>query len=86
MPFAVVALFATPPLADQPGPFEAMASEWLLSGQGLPRDYRLRLMQMDSADRLQAIIYLRRIGLLTEHPWPLDDLLRPAAPLPEPAE
>ena len=61
------------------------ASEWLLSGQGLPRDYRVRLMQMDSAERLLAIAYLRRVGLLTDRPWTVDDLLRPARPRPEPA-
>ena len=68
---------------DAPGPdldsFRQTASDWLLSGQGLPRDYRVMLMQMDSADRLHAIAYLRRLGLLTERPWSLDDLLRPAA-------
>ncbi|WP_211659318.1 hypothetical protein [Paracoccus indicus] len=58
--------------------FAADANGWLLSGRGLPRDYRVTLMQMDSADRISAIAYLRRIGLLTDSPWSLDDLLRPA--------
>lgn len=58
--------------------FTTDANGWLLSGQGLPRDYRVTLMQMDSADRISAIAYLRRIGLMTDRPWTLDDLLRPA--------
>ncbi|WP_458478594.1 hypothetical protein [Paracoccus sp. T5] len=64
-------------------PFAEAASGWLLSGEGLPRDYRVTLMQMDSADRIRAIALLRRIGLLTDRPWPLDDLLRPAGAAPE---
>lgn len=73
------------PVVAEEGPttdldrFRQTASDWLLSGQGLPRDYRVTLMQMDSADRLRAIAYLRRLGLMTERPWSLDDLLRPAA-------
>lgn len=86
LPVLFAALAATAPLAEEAQPFATTASEWLLSGQGLPRDYRLRLMRMDSADRLQAIAYLRRIGLLTERPWALEDLLRPAEPAPELAE
>ena len=64
-------------------PFAEAASGWLLSGEGLPRDYRVTLMQMDSADRIRAIALLRRIGLLTDRPWPLDHLLRPAGAAPE---
>ena len=78
------AVMAGPVAAQDAAPsdldrFRQTASDWLLSGQGLPRDYRVTLMQMDSADRLRAIAYLRRLGLMTERPWSLDDLLRPAA-------
>lgn len=76
------AIFLTVALATAPVTFEQFAADanlWLLSGQGLPRDYRVTLMQMDSADRISAIAYLRRIGLLTDSPWSLDDLLRPAS-------
>jgi hypothetical protein len=66
--------------------FAETASGWLLEGQRLPRDYRVTLMEMDSADRIQAIAYLRRLGLLNERPWSLDDLLRPAATRTEPRE
>ncbi|MBU2956825.1 hypothetical protein Q4511_14885 [Paracoccus sp. 1_MG-2023] len=56
--------------------YRQQASEWLLTGQRLPRDYRVELMAMESADRISAIAYLRRIGLLTGRAWSLDDLLR----------
>lgn len=82
----VAALSVGPVLAEDFDAFRRTASDWLLSGQGLPRDYRVQLMQMDSADRLRAIAYLRRLGLLTERPWSLDDLLRPAATRTEPRE
>lgn len=58
--------------------FAEEASEWLLEGRDLPRDYRIRLLQMPPDERLQAIVFLRRSGLLTTSAWPLDDLLRPA--------
>ncbi|MBM3603951.1 MAG: phage portal protein [Alphaproteobacteria bacterium] len=81
----VAALTAGSPAAgfDQ---FAQEATGWLLEGKGLPRDYRVTLMQMDSSDRLRAIAYLRRIGLLTGAPWSLDDLLRAPTPLTEPEE
>ncbi|MDM7458689.1 MAG: hypothetical protein P3W94_004905 [Paracoccus sp. (in: a-proteobacteria)] len=53
------------------------ADEWLLSGRGLPPGYRLRLMQMEPAERMQALAYLRRLGLLTGPSWPVEDLLKP---------
>lgn len=76
--FVMTALGAGSASAPSFEPFAEAASGWLLSGEGLPRDYRVTLMQMDSADRIRAIALLRRIGLLTDHPWALDDLLRPA--------
>ena len=79
-------LGAGPAAADTLDSFTQAASGWLLSGEPLPRDYRVTLMRMDSADRLRAIAYLRRIGLLTDRPWTLDELLRPAAPATEPRE
>ena len=62
--------------ADTLEAYRQQASGWLLSGQRLPRDYRVQLMRMESADRIRAIAYLRRIGLLTGSSWSLDDLLR----------
>lgn len=58
--------------------FTEEASAWLLEGEELPPDYRLRLLMMPPADRLQAIVFLRRAGLLTEGAWSLSDLLKPA--------
>lgn len=78
--FVVAALGTGSSSAPAFEPFAKAASDWLLSGQGLPRDYRVTLMQMDSADRIRAIALLRRLGLLTDRPWPLDDLLQPAGP------
>lgn len=66
--------------------FTETASGWLLAGQGLPRDYRVMLMQMETADRIRAIAYLRRLGLMTENSWGIDDILRPAATRTEPRE
>jgi hypothetical protein len=66
----------------QPDPvasFVEDASGWLLEGRSLPRDYRLRLLAMSPADRIRAITYLRRTGLLTGAPWPVPDLLRPSS-------
>lgn len=54
------------------------ASGWLLDGDGLPRDYRVRLMRMQPSARLQAIVFLRRAGLLTADAWTLDEILKPA--------
>lgn len=86
LPLLIACLAAGPVAAAGLDGFRRTADEWLLTGQGLPRDYRVTLLQMGSADRLQAIAYLRRIGLLTERPWSLDDLLRPAATRTEPRE
>lgn len=68
-----------PAIAD----YAEEASGWLLDGESLPPDYRIRLMQMPPAARLQAIVFLRRAGLLTADPWTLDDILKPAPGGPE---
>lgn len=54
------------------------ASGWVLEGKALPVDYRQRLQKMTPADRLLAITFLRRSGLLKEDIWALDDVLRDA--------
>lgn len=64
--------------SDPVAQFVDEAADWLLSGQALPRDYRPRLLAMEPADRLHAIAYLRRTGLLTGTSWPVSDLLRPS--------
>lgn len=60
------------------GQFVAEAETWLLHARPLPPDTRLRLLQMTPSDRIQAIIFLRRAGLMTGASWPIHDLLRPA--------
>lgn len=83
----VAALAADAPVPPDPvSHFVQEASEWLLTGQPLPRDYRLRLLAMEPGDRLRAIAYLRRVGLLSGAPWPVADLLRPVASQAEPEE
>ncbi len=55
------------------------ATGWLLEGEPLPVDYRARLMAMPPEARLQALVFLRRAGLLTAGPWPLSDILDPSS-------
>lgn len=54
------------------------AKGWLLEGEALPPDYRARLMRMPPEARLQALVFLRRAGLLTSDAWALSDVLDPA--------
>ena len=56
--------------------FTREAEQWVLQGKALPPDYRLRLLQMEPADRIQAIIFLRRAGLLEGSAWTVQDMLR----------
>lgn len=58
--------------------FQAQAVEGLLEGKPLPPDYRRQLMAMPPEDRVSAIIFLRRAGLMTGRTWTIEDLLRPA--------
>lgn len=58
--------------------FTARASVMLLEGTQLPSDYRSELMALPPSERLQAIIFLRRSGLLQGDLWALEDVLRPA--------
>lgn len=50
----------------------------LLEGGRLPPEYRYDLMQMPPPQRFEAIVYLRRSGLLTGPSWAVEDLLMPA--------
>lgn len=63
--------------------FQAQAIERLLEGKSLPPDYRHQLLAMPPEDRVSAIIFLRRAGLMTGRPWTIDDLLRPAPDMTE---
>ena len=66
------------PLLPEAKAFAEQATTWLLEGEDLPRDYRVTLMRMPPESRLQALVFLRRAGLLTGEGWTLDDILRPA--------
>ena len=60
-------------------PFIEEAEAWLLNGERLPPDYRQRLFAMAPGPRMEAIIWLRRSGLLIDRVWSVDDLMRPAS-------
>lgn len=55
------------------------ARAWLLSGEGPPRDLRLRLQALGPGDRLTAIAWLRRAGLVEGPAFAPDFILAPAA-------
>ena len=68
---------ADPALLPDAAALADEATGWLLEGEPLPPDYRTRLMQMPPEARLQALVFLRRAGLLTTDPWALSDVLDP---------
>ncbi|WP_299911523.1 hypothetical protein [uncultured Paracoccus sp.] len=57
--------------------YRQRAETLLLDGGTLPPDYRGELRDMSPADRIEAIIFLRRAGLMTGRPWTIGDLLAP---------
>ncbi|WP_237168317.1 hypothetical protein [Paracoccus shandongensis] len=69
---------ADPALLPEATALADEATGWLLEGEPLPPDYRVRLMRMPPEARLQALVFLRRAGLLTADPWALSDILAPA--------
>lgn len=73
---ATMAQTSAPALTD----FQAEINALLLDGLPLPPDYPHRLRAMPPAQRIEALIYLRRTGMLTGRVWPLVDLLAPAIP------
>ncbi|MFC3168170.1 MULTISPECIES: hypothetical protein [Paracoccus] len=70
---------ADPALLPDAAALAEDATAWLLEGEPLPPDYRIRLMRMPPEARLQALVFLRRAGLLTADAWALSDVLDPAA-------
>lgn len=69
---------ADPALLPDAAALADEATGWLLEGESLPADHRARLMAMSPEARLQALVFLRRAGLLTSEPWTLSDILDPA--------
>ncbi|AUH33762.1 hypothetical protein [Paracoccus tegillarcae] len=59
--------------------FQRQAEETLLAGETLAPDYRLQLLGMPPAERIEALIFLRRIGLLTGKSWRVGDMLQSAS-------
>ena len=68
---------ADPALLPDAAALADEATAWLLEGEALPPDYRARLMRMPPEARLQALVFLRRAGLLTADAWSLSDILAP---------
>ena len=54
------------------------ATDLLLSGEELPPDIDLRLMELAPAERIEVLIFLRRSGMLTGPGWTIDRLLAPS--------
>ena len=75
------ALAGGAPSANAPPTRDSMiqdATDLLLSGEALPKDIELRLMQLAPAERIEVLIFLRRSGMLKGPGWPIDRLLAPS--------
>lgn len=59
--------------------FTATATDWVLSGQSLPADYLQQLAAMPPDQRLLAVVFLRRSGLLKGAAIPAAAMMAPAA-------
>lgn len=70
-----LALAATDARADQKDRFIAEMTERLLAGQEAPRDLETRLLALEPAERFEAVVFLRRSGLLRGAPLSVDRLL-----------
>lgn len=58
--------------------FQDEVAEAMLAGEALPVDYATRLSEMAPAERIEMIVFLRRVGMMKGPTWTVDDLLRPA--------
>lgn len=56
------------------------ATNRLIAGDELPRDYPVSLKSLPPADRLLVIVHLRRMGFLTTVEMPIDWVMDPAVP------
>lgn len=70
---------STLPVAADADSFAKAATDWLLAGEELPTDYLQQLAAMPPDQRLLAIVFLRRAGLLDGAPIPISTLLAPVA-------
>lgn len=82
-PIALVMVMALPAWAEGAmslDQFKQANSDRLLAGRGIVPDWRDQLVAMPPADRLEALIFLRRSGLLQSPAWPIEAVLAPPAP------
>ena len=56
------------------------ATNRLIAGDELPRDYPVTLKSLPPSDRLLVIVHLRRMGFLTTVEMPIDWVMDPAVP------
>lgn len=78
------AALTTPVAAADASDLTQEATQWVLSGDSLPDDYLQRLADLSPDQRLLAIVFLRRAGLLTGATMSVETLLAPARSAPEP--
>ncbi|MFD1796704.1 hypothetical protein FQV27_12785 [Paracoccus aurantiacus] len=74
-------------LAGAPGLPEIIAEidRLVLSGRQMPAAFMLDVRRLpDAGDRMQALVYLRRAGLLTGSAQPLDGIVFQRAPVAAP--
>ena len=70
-----LALAATDARAGQKDRFIAEMTERLLAGREAPKDLETRLLALEPAERFEAVVFLRRSGLLRGAPLSVDRLL-----------
>lgn len=73
--FIYAVTIAAPSASTETSHFIDRMIELLLDGENLPVDIKHQVMELDPNERFNAIIFLRRSGLLDGPAWPLDELL-----------
>lgn len=66
---------------DAPDNADAMIeqiTQWLLNGESLPADMPARLRRLQPADRMKALVFLRRSGMYDGATWSSEQILAPA--------
>lgn len=58
------------------------ATDRLIAGEELPRDFPVRLQSLPPDQRLLVVVHLRRAGFLGDLVMPVDWIISPAAPTP----
>ncbi len=81
---AALALAAAQALSPAAAAFVDDATARLLAGEELAPDFPVRLQALPPDQRLMVIVYLRRAGFLSDVVMPVDWVISPASPAPEP--